>query len=164
VCSEACTLLRYTRVISRCLQDVQSDDVIMACHTNWHGLQYHATVQHRVVDRSWPRLAKAKTQQDKGYVVNHMLRGGVDKIGRAGHRLASSSHIIYIQCSRYVIRYLWPRGHLSGPGTKCNHPSLSYKSPGGQRIQTTSTPTTHKPEEHSVIQQYSPWTYGIMLW
>jgi hypothetical protein len=80
-------LPRYTRVLLRCLQDVQADNVIMTCNTSRAGATARATVHCRASDHLRARLAEATTRQDESYVVDHTPHGRIDKTGCVGCRL-----------------------------------------------------------------------------
>jgi hypothetical protein len=51
-CNKAHVFPRHARVLSRRLQDVRADDVIMIYKLCGQVLQHHATVLHRAADRS----------------------------------------------------------------------------------------------------------------
>jgi hypothetical protein len=76
-------------MIARCLQHVRADDVLMTYNASGLGAIVPCYSAAAV------RLAKAMTRQDNGYAVDHTQRGRVNKTGRVGHHLASSSHNIY---------------------------------------------------------------------
>jgi hypothetical protein len=62
----------------------------------------------------------------RSYAANRTPRGKTDEMG---HAMRRPCHHYPVPCPSFYIGVRLPWGHLSGPGSECNCPSLDYKRP-----------------------------------